>query len=171
MSASRIRVLDTFNPMGAFMQAAVLTKEVRSRSRLSGATSEGQVTVSVAEAAKLCKVSDDTIRRRLHDHVIDGAFQDGLGESAPWRIPVPSLIAVGLCEPEVLDELDQRLNPNIARLSNQLVDVRAELLAERTSREAAERAFSIAKDEVGYLRKTVEQLLTKIGSPVGGRTN
>jgi len=170
-NAARVKTLDTFNPMGAFMQAAVLTKEVRSRSRSSGATLEGEVTVSVAEAAKLCKVSGDTIRRRLHDNVIEGAFQDGLGESAPWCIPVPSLIAVGLCEPEALDELDQRLNPNIARLSNQLVGVRAELLAERTNREAAERAFAAAKDEVSFLRKFTEQLLTKIGDREEGRTN
>ncbi len=92
-------------------------------------------------------------------------------EAAPWRIPVTSLIDVGLCEPDVLDELDLRLDPNIARLSNQLVDTRAELLAERTSREAAERAFSAAKEEVGYLRKTVDQLLNIAGNTNEGRTS
>ncbi len=67
--------------------------------------------------------------------------------------------------------MDLRLNPNIARLSNQLVDTRAELLAERTSREAAERAFSDAKEEVGYLRKTVDRLLNIAGNTNEGRTN
>ncbi len=153
------------------MTAAVLTKQVRPRTFSGGLGSMDVATVSVTEAAKLCGVSDDTIRRRLHADVLEGAFQDGPAEAAPWRIPVPSLVAVGLCEPEVIDELDQRLNPNIARLSNQLVDTRAELLAERTSREAAERAFSSAKEEIGYLRKTVDRLLNIAGSTNEGRSN
>ena len=153
------------------MAAAALTKQVRPRSLLGGPGSSDVATVSVTEAAKLCGVSDDTIRRRLHADVLEGAFQDGPADAAPWRIPVPSLVAVGLCEPEVLDELDLRLNPNIARLSNQLVDTRAELLAERTSREAAERACSTAQEEVGYLRKTVDRLLSIAGNTNEGRSN
>jgi hypothetical protein len=143
------------------VKAAVLTKEFR----------PDVATVSVAEAAKLCGVSDDTIRRRLHADVLEGAFQDGPTDAAPWRIPVVSLVAAGLCESEVLDELDVRLNPDFARLSNQLVDTRAELLAERTSREAAENAFSAAKEEVGYLRKTVDHLLSITGKTIEGRSN
>jgi hypothetical protein len=153
------------------MTAAVLAKEVKPRALSRGAGLADVATVSVAEAAKLCGVSDDTIRRRLHANVLEGAFQDGPAEAAPWRIPVPSLVDIGLCEPDVLDELDLRLNPNIARLSNQLVDARAELLAERTNREAAERAFSSAKEEVGYLRKTVDHLLSIAGNTTEGRTN
>ena len=153
------------------MTVAESTKRTR---RWTTARSDGMrdvATVSVAEASKLCGVSDDTIRRRLHAEVLQGAYQDGPAEAAPWRIPVTSLIDVGLCEPDVLDELDLRLDPNIARLSNQLVDTRAELLAERTSREAAERAFSAAKEEVGYLRKTVDQLLNIAGNTNEGRTS
>ena len=153
------------------MTVAVLTKQVRRQTLTGSDGPRDVVTVSVTEAAKLCGVSDDTIRRRLHANVLEGAFQDGPGDAAPWRIPVPSLVAVGLCEPEVLDELDLRLNPNIARLSNQLVDTRAELLAERTNREAAERAFSAAKEEVTYLRKTIERLLSIAGNINDGRTS
>ena len=153
------------------MTVAALTKQARPRTLARGPGPSDVATVSVTEAAKLCGVSDDTIRRRLHADVLEGAFQDGLADAAPWRIPVASLVAVGLCEPEVLDELDLRLNPNIARLSNQLVDTRAELLAERTSREAAERACSDAKEEVGYLRKTVDRLLNIAGNTNEGRNN
>lgn len=153
------------------MTVAVLTKQVRPRTLAGGPGPSDVATVSVTEAAKLCGVSDDTIRRRLHADVLEGAYQDGPADAAPWRIPVPSLVAVGLCEPEVLDELDLRLNPNIARLSNQLVDTRAELLAERTSREAAERAFSDAKEEVGYLRKTVDHLLNIAGNTNEGKNS
>ncbi len=153
------------------MTVAVLTKQVRLRTLAGDPGPSNVATVSVTEAAKLCGVSDDTIRRRLHADVLEGAYQDGPADAAPWRIPVPSLVAVGLCEPEVLDELDLRLNPNIARLSNELVDTRAELLAERTGREAAERAYSEAKEEVGYLRKTVDRLLNIAGSTNEGRTN
>ena len=153
------------------MTVAVLTKQVRPRTLAGDPGPSNVATVSVTEAAKLCGVSDDTIRRRLHADVLEGAYQDGPADAAPWRIPVPSLVAVGLCEPEVLDELDLRLNPNIARLSNQLVDTRAELLAERTSREAAERAYSEAKEEVGYLRKTVDRLLNIAGNTNEGRTS
>jgi len=153
------------------MTAAVLTKQARLRTFAGGPGPADVSTVSVTEAAKLCGVSDDTIRRRLHADVLEGAFQDGPADAAPWRIPVPSLVAVGLCEPEVLDELDLRLNPNIARLSNQLVDARAELLAERTGRAAAERAYSDAKEEVGHLRKTVDHLLNIAGNTNEGRNN
>ncbi|NNN09787.1 MAG: hypothetical protein HKL85_11440 [Acidimicrobiaceae bacterium] len=153
------------------MTVAVLTKQSRRQTLAGSDGARAVATVSVTEAAKLCGVSDDTIRRRLHAEVLEGAFQDGPTDAAPWRIPVSSLVAVGLCEPEVLDELDLRLNPNVARLSNQLVDLRAELLAERTSREAAERAASAAMDEVGHLRKTVDSLLNIAGNASEGRTN
>jgi hypothetical protein len=153
------------------MTAAVLTKQVRPQSLVGGSGQSDVATVSVTEAAKLCGVSDDTIRRRLHADVLEGAYQDGPAEAAPWRIPVPSLVAVGLCEPDILDELDLRLNPNIARLSNQLVDTRAELLAERTSREAAERNLASSRDEVGYLRKTVDHLLNIAGNVNERRSN
>ena len=98
-------------------------------------------TVSVAEAAKLAKCSDDTIRRRLRAGKLAGASQEGPGDSAPWRIPVSALIEEGLCDASVLDQLDERLNPTVARLANQVVDLRAELTSERTRREAAERLY------------------------------
>lgn len=153
------------------MTVAELTKRTRRWTAAGSEGMRGEETVSIAEASKLCGVSDDTIRRRVHAKVLEGAYQDGLAEAAPWRIPVASLVDVGLCEPDVLDELDLRLDPNIARLSNQLVDARAELLAERTSREAAERAFSAAKEEVGFLRKTVDRLLNIAGNTNEERNN
>ena len=66
------------------------------------------VTVSVAEAAKLCGRSDDTIRRRLDRGLLSGVFQDGNDGNAPWRIPVTSLVSAGMCGAQVLEDLDQR---------------------------------------------------------------
>jgi hypothetical protein len=156
---------------GAAMTAAVLTNEVRPRNLQGGVGLMEVPTVSVAEAAKLCKVSDDTIRRRLRANLLEGAFQDGFSEAAPWRIPVPALVTAGLCDNEAVDELDLRLNPNIARLANQLVDARAELLAEQTRRDAAESSLVAAKDEVSYLRKTVDHLLSNASVSNEGRAN
>ena len=116
--------------------------------------------VSVAEAAKLAKCSDDTIRRRLRAGKLAGASQEGPGDSAPWRIPVSALIEEGLCDASVLDQLDERLNPTVARLANQVVDLRAELTSERTRREAAERLYDTSQGEVEYLRRTLDRLLT-----------
>ena len=130
------------------------------------------VTVSVAEAAKLAKCSDDTIRRRLRAGKLRGAYQDGLGDGAPWRIPVTALIEEGLCDPSVLDQLDERLNPNVARLANQLVDLKAELTSERTKREAAEKLYATALAEVEYLRKTLDRALTlSLGANGNGVSN
>ena len=117
------------------------------------------VTVSVAEAAKLCGCSDDTIRRRLNAGLLPGAFQDGRDGNAPWRVPVSDLVQAGMCGPEVLDELDQRLNPNVARLANQVVDLRAELLAERAKSSSLAEQLAQAKSEVVYLRELNTKML------------
>ena len=117
------------------------------------------VTVSVTEAAKLCGRSDDTIRRRLDKGLLPGAFQDGHDAIAPWRIPVASLVEAGMCGPEVLEELDQRLNPNVARLANQVVDLRAELVAERAKSGSLVEQLAQAKSEVVYLRDMNTKML------------
>jgi len=117
-------------------------------------------TVSVAEAAKLCQCSDDTIRRRLREDKLRGAYQDGVGVGAPWRVPVVSLIEAGLCTPSVLDELDRHLNPNVIALHTELLELRSELIAERMNRAAAERMYAEAFGEVQYLRKTLDRVLS-----------
>ena len=69
------------------------------------------------------------------------------------------MVEAGLCDPDVLEQLDERLNPNVARIANQLVDLRAELLTERIRRESAERMFADSTVEVQYLRRLLERVL------------
>ena len=146
-------------PQGVQMSTATPTLEVHPKT-VSGKNGDSDVqTVSVAEASQLCDCSDDTIRRRLNANKLPGAFREGVGASAQWRIPVRALVEAGLCDPDVLEQLDERLNPNVARIANQLVDLRAELLTERIRRESAERMFADSTVEVQYLRRLLERVL------------
>lgn len=52
-------------------------------------------TLGVEEAARLCGVSDETIRRRLRSRRLPNARQAD-GPSSPWRIPLADLVAAGL---------------------------------------------------------------------------
>jgi hypothetical protein len=150
---------------GDAMPVAAVDTITSRRNKLS----EGQAefppkTVSVAEAARLCRCSDDTIRRRLHKNKLSGAFQDGIGTGAPWRVPVPALIEAGLCDRSVLNELDEHLNPNVVRLNTELLELRAELITERMYRQSAERMYAEVFGEVQYLRKTLGLVLAMSSS-------
>jgi hypothetical protein len=151
------------------MPVAVVDTTTSRRNNFSeGQTEFPPKTVSVAEAARLCRCSDDTIRRRLHKNKLSGAFQDGLGAGAPWRVPVSALIEAGLCDPSVLDELDEYLNPNVVRLNTELLEMRGELITERMYRQSAERMYADAFGEVQYLRKTLDLVLAMSSSATGG---
>lgn len=52
--------------------------------------------VTVEEAAVICGVSDETIRRRLARGRVPGAYRRGRGGRAPWAIPLSSLQFAGL---------------------------------------------------------------------------
>lgn len=146
------------------MASPASTMEVRPKTIPGKGTQPDVVTVTVAEASQLCNCSDDTIRRRLNANKLPGAFREGVGTAAQWRIPVTALIEAGLCDAEVLEQVDERLNPNVARIANQLVDLRAELITERILRESAERMFAEAYAEVQYLRDTLKQTLALVGA-------
>lgn len=141
------------------MSTIAATLEVRPKTVAGPNGQPDVVTVSIAEASQLCSCSDDTIRRRANAGRLPGAYREGVGTSAQWRIPVPALVQAGLCGPEVIEQLDERLNPSIARIANQLVDLRAELTTERIQREAAERMFAEAYAEVQYLRRLVDRII------------
>ncbi len=117
------------------------------------------VTVSVAQAAQLANCSDDTIRRRLRAGRLCGAYQEGVGLGAPWRIPVEALIDEGLCEPGVIDQLDQRIDPEYARIANEVVYLRAELASALTRLEASEKLNATFQAHEEYLRKIIERLM------------
>lgn len=143
----------------AMSLATVDTISTRLRT-CEGAATPPVRTVSVADAAKLCRCSDDTIRRRLRDNKLRGAYQDGAGAGAPWRVPVIALIEAGLCTRSVLDELDRHINPNVTRLHTEFLELRSELVAERMNRAAAERMYAEVFADVQYLRKTLDRVLS-----------
>ena len=127
--------------------------------RVAGDDHSTIVTVSVADAAKLAEVSVDTIRRRIRAGEFKKAWRDHDHESSPWNIPVHDLIDAGMCPASVLDELDERLDPDLHRLANQIIDLKAELSTERTKLETTERLLAHASSEVSYLRGLVDQML------------
>lgn len=129
-----------------------------------------EVTVSVAQVANLCGVSLDTVRRRLRGNQLEGARSDGPLESSPRSIPVSALVKAGLCVEGVREQLDERLDPDLNRLASKVADINAELLAERTRREASERLLSQANSEIIHLRHTVERLLPELVSTSARRT-
>lgn len=52
--------------------------------------------VTVKNAAELTGKSQDTIRRRIRDGSLPGAFRDGHDQNAPWLIPEDELQLAGL---------------------------------------------------------------------------
>lgn len=151
-------VVPNHNRKEVLMSTATAERRLSYRSKPVPGEPEVQ-SISIAEAAQLSGVSDDTIRRRINAGKLPGAYRDGPSTSAQWRIPVEALVAAGLCEPETIDQLDDRLNPNVARLQVQLAELRAELLTERIRRESAERMFADSTVEVQYLRRVLERVL------------
>ncbi len=57
-------------------------------------------TLSIEEAARMCRVSDETLRRRLRANALPGAFR--AKPSGMWRIPLGALVLAGF---------DVRLDP------------------------------------------------------------
>jgi excisionase family DNA binding protein len=86
--------------------------------------------LGVEEAARLCGVSDETIRRRLRANRLPHAAR-AEGPSSPWRIPFSDLIADGL-EPQGSGD-DEAVISEVTRLREAL-EASERLLAERQSR-------------------------------------
>lgn len=62
-------------------------------------------TVSIEQAARMCGVSDETIRRRLRSDRLAGATR--VGAAGVWRIPVTALVDDGLA-PDLSTDGDER---------------------------------------------------------------
>lgn len=123
--------------------------------------------LSVAQAAELCGVSVDTIRRRLHSGDLPGAARDGATTNAAWLIPGSSLCRARLCSPEKLAAFQQ--SPSEGPAPNaELADLTAELAKERVQREMAEQMLAQMRSEVDHLRRMVERLLPEM-SPTSAR--
>ena len=116
--------------------------------------------VSVPQAAELCGVSVDTIRRRVRDGKLVGAWRDGPTEAAPWFIPVTSLVAVGLCNQAAADNVDERLHPISQHLATKLADAEADLRLERQRKQSIERERDLLADELARVWQMAQQLVT-----------
>lgn len=115
--------------------------------------------VGRAQAAALCGVSVDTIKRRLRDGWFPNAWRSGADQR--WAIPLRDLIAAGLLASDALDSTEPAEATGVTVSSSdpgpagdpRLGEVVAENRGLRT-------ALARAEDEIAFLR----QLLT------GGRT-
>lgn len=90
--------------------------------------------VTIREAADICNVSADTVRRRILDNTIVGAVQTGAGSNARWLIPISSLMASGLvrgARPESWSGRAQELSAPKADDLERLVDALTGQVAEQ----------------------------------------
>ena len=127
------------------------------------AYADARTAVSRTQAAELCGVSIDTIKRRLRDGWFPNAWRSGVDRR--WSIPLRDLIAAGLLSPDALDAPQ----PESTDLAHSHVTAAVgiggsagevsvgEVVAENRGLRTA---LARAEDEIAFLR----QLLT------GGRT-
>lgn len=106
----------------------------RSAHHWSVLVSKSDGTLGVEEAARVCGVSDETIRRRLRAGRFAGAHREG-GVASAWRIPVADLLAEGF-RPRFESEGTTSMPPG------ELEELRRELAVARAI--ADERAARIA---------------------------
>lgn len=137
---------------------------LQQRDRFESTPTQPDPILSIAEAATLCEVSADTIRRRLRAGAFPDAWREGPTESHQWKIPASNLVRAKLCTEATVAQLDDRLNPSLTKLATQLADARAELANEQTKRQAVEQLLSQANSEILHLRRTVDRLLEGAGA-------
>lgn len=117
---------------------------------------------SPTQAAALCGVHVDTIRRRLRENAIPGARRDGDAEWAPWLIPVEGLVGCGL-----LDSASQAI-AGTGTLEGQAA-------AERQSYELTVRHLEATierlEDLVEFHQSTIRQLLDAAGTTTEKRSH
>lgn len=116
--------------------------------------------LSISEAAALCHVSVDTIRRRVRQGLLEGAYRDGDGLSAQWMIPVSALVRSGLCDESTASNVDQVLSPDVNRLLLRVSEVEAALRETQIRLEAAEQRNVELINTVEHQRR-IELLLAE----------
>jgi hypothetical protein len=115
--------------------------------------------LSLKEAAKLARKSVDTIRRRLWDDKVPGAFRDGDSQESPWVIPIRGLLEAGLITVADLQEFDRRVDAKCIELEEELVTLTAALSNAVIRLETTERLLAQANGEVEHHRRVAERLL------------
>ena len=117
---------------------------------------EPETFLTVRQAAEACRVSIDTIRRRLRAGNIDGAERTGPNDWDGWLLPVSGLRSAGL-EPE----LARRVEADAAVIA--LRAERAELLARLEGERARSDALSALVErqdrEIARLERILEAVL------------
>lgn len=111
-----------------------------------------------AEAADLCGVSLDTIKRRRKAGSLPHTRQRPGDANGAWEIPLDDLVNAGLYEltPDGVDAADQTIRE--VRDDRELRDVRAELIRERAEREAQEQLLTELRGRVKWLERHCSDL-------------
>lgn len=112
---------------------------------------------TIAEAAHVCGVSVDTVKRRLRAGALPGASRRPGDGNGTWLIPAPDLVGAGL--------LPAAAVADAAGLAEQRRELReVGLLRQRVAEmdaalQAAERLLCQRDEEVAFLRRLVERSL------------
>ena len=117
--------------------------------------------LSPQEAALLCDVSVDTIRRRLHAGKLPRARRLSDDQWAPWSIPVGDLAAAGLCPASAIDDIDYRLNPDVKALREQVAELMAELKDAQMRCRSLEERLAQSAGEIEHHRRVIEALTSR----------
>jgi hypothetical protein len=135
------------------------TETTPPRDRSGRPTTEVPTHVSPQEAAALCRVSIDTIRRRIKAGAIPGATRQGELLSDPWSLPIEGLVSSGLCSREDLRELAASLPPDVEELQAKVVALESQLEAARGREAHQAELLDRANADLAYLRGIVDRLL------------
>jgi predicted site-specific integrase-resolvase len=104
------------------------------------------------EAARLCRVSLDTIRRRIRAGQIPGALRRGEAPFGEWALPRSGLEAAGL----YVEAAPSRYVPTTS--AAELTELHAEVARWKERAEAAERLVDELRSEIAFNRRVVERL-------------
>jgi hypothetical protein len=130
--------------------------------RRANASSAGRTPVdtetflTIRQAADVCQVSIDTIRRRLRTNAIPGAERSGPNETDGWLIPIAGLRAAGF-KPDQAHRADRDGAVNALREERTLL--RAQLDAEKRRGNALEAIIERQDREIARLERILEAVL------------
>ncbi len=110
-------------------------------------------TFTPVEAASICGVSLDTVRRRIRAGKIPGAVRLGEAPFGEWALPLAGLVASGL-SPQ--SQPAAQRNPGAG--GPEIAELRAEVVRWQERAEAAERMVDELRSEITFNRRVLEQL-------------
>lgn len=114
--------------------------------------------LTIAEAARRCDTSDDTLRRRLAEGEFKGAFQDSSKRNA-WFIPVADLYKAGFSVKDPEPTHRGGWEDEVSQHDALLAEAEAALELSETRLSAAMQRGDQATEEVQHLRRWLDQVL------------